>query len=92
MFDEAERIGLAISTSNGYRTRRPRARPKKSKGHGTRQVWRDRLKEAKPPARPPAVPKHFMPTFLTKMLLARPEARSQLTREQYEASKNKNQR
>jgi hypothetical protein len=85
MFDECERMGLAISKSNGYRTRRPKKRPQKSKNHG--QKWTDRVKREKlrrkEYVRPLVVKKVKLPTFLVKHLAGRPEARSQ----QYESKR-----
>lgn len=81
-FDEAERMGLAISKSNGYRTIRPKRRPKKTKGHGLKIKWRDKLKK-KRHVTPIAVPATPMPDFLSKLLIRRPEARRIQTPEQY---------
>lgn len=94
-FDPEERMGLSISISNGYRTRRPKRRPKKTWGHGVVKLlkpWRDRLRDKKEVAaiRPVAVPQVSMPKFLEKMLALRPEARRILTPELYALSSNKN--
>ena len=82
MFNAIELEGLAVTRLNGYRTRRPKQRPKKSKGHGFKPKWRDRLKD-KVPVRPVAVPMPKIPDFLIKMLARRPEARRLLTAEMY---------
>jgi len=93
-FDPAENEGLAISKSNGYRTKRPKRRPKKTKGHGIKPTWKETLRnkkekklarESRPLAVQPRVP---VPDFLARMLKFRPEAKSQLTAEDYAALKS----
>lgn len=93
-FDEAERMGLSISKSNGYRTKRPKRRRSKTWGHGyPKQIiagWKEKLKDKKPPEHVTriAVPPVPAPDFLKAMLMARPEARRLQTVESYVAIKN----
>lgn len=94
--DPAELEGLAISKSNGYRTKRPKRRPKKSRGHGPQPEWSETLrnkKKPKPPetpARPIAVPPVPMSDSLIAILKARTEYRHNLTPEEYAALKRTN--
>lgn len=80
ILNSVELEGLAVTRLNGYRTRRPKQRPKKSKGHGIKSKWRDRLKDKVPPWQP-AVRAVKIPDFLSKMLALRPEARCRITNE-----------
>ena len=71
--------GLAIRVANGYRCRRPKKRPKKSRGHGLKVKFREQLRKRKesqaiftrPPAVKPTVP---VGDFLATLLAARPES------------------
>lgn len=97
-FDETEIEGLAISKSNGFRTKRPNRRPKKTWGHGDPKKiikgWKDTLRkkrEAKQQifSRKLAVPEApQLPSFLSQMLTVRPEARRIMSAAQYAALKN----
>lgn len=72
--------GLAIRVANGYRIKRPNKRPKKSRGHGLKITFQEKLRKKRPEAqaiftRPPAV-KVTVPvaSFLAKLLAKRPES------------------
>lgn len=91
MFDQTENEGLSISKSNGFRTKRPSKRPKKTWGHGLKQTWKEKLKNKreKKPERVvrDSVPQVPMPNFLTRMLDRHALARRIMTPEQYAANK-----
>lgn len=71
--------GLAIRVANGYRLRRPKKRPKKSRGHGLKVKFKEQLRKrrevqgifTRPPAVKPTVP---VSDFLAQLLASRPES------------------
>jgi len=69
--------GLAIRVANGYRIKRPNKRPKKSRGHGLKVIFKECLRKKREPifTRPPTVkPTVPISSFLSRLLAARPES------------------
>lgn len=98
-FEPAENEGLAISISNGYRTKRPKKKPRKTWGNGVvkQMKWKERLKKRHEEkkqifSRPVAVPKVPMPGFLAKLLASRPESRRLMTVDQYAIKRSEGKR
>lgn len=90
MIDEQAKIeGFAILKSNGYRTERPKKQRSRSRGHGAKPNWKERLRDKREPERVArlAVPEVKLPDFLLAALRKRPEARSHQTVEEYLATK-----
>lgn len=75
--EPADAEGIAIAVANGYRCKRPNKRPSKSRGHGYKAEWKEKLRKKRqaPQTRPPAV-KVTVPVsgFLQNLLAARPES------------------
>ena len=72
--------GLAIRVASGYRLKRPKKRPKKSRGHGLKIKFVEKLRKrreapqaifTRPPAVKPTVP---VSSFLAQLLAKRPES------------------
>lgn len=80
--NRADSEGHSILKSNGFRCKRPNGRPRKSRGHGTNHLLlvdigaklRDKkLPKVTGPDKPVSVPDKPIPSFVLKLLRARPE-------------------
>lgn len=66
--------GFAVRVLAGYRTRRPKRRPKKSRGHGSILISDPgAYTRKKKPQRPLAVPYREIPASVMAVLRKRPE-------------------